>query len=73
MSFLLTPANILLEDKWMFLRHPIKQGDRVKINGAEVAGTVTGVLPDNCFEVVVAFDDGPTGRYQVNQLTRVAQ
>ena len=57
----------------MFLKHPLKQGDRVKLQGTEQAGTVTDVLPDKCFQVVVAFDDSTSGCYKVNQLTRVAQ
>jgi hypothetical protein len=73
MFSLRTPAHLLLEDKWMFLPHPLKRGDRVKVQGTELAGTVTDVPPDRCFEVIVALDNGTTGPYRVRQLTRIAQ
>jgi hypothetical protein len=57
----------------MFLPHPLKRGDRVKVQGTELAGTVTDVPPDRCFEVIVALDNGPAGRYRVKELTRIAQ
>ena len=72
MSSLFTPAKILFEDKWMFLPHPIKRGDRVKIMGTEVQGTVVDDLPDGD-ELRIALDTGATVELRRIQLTKIAQ
>ena len=68
----MTPAKDLLEDKWMFLHHPFKRGDRVKVKGTEDAGTVTEVFP-GCFELRVTLDNGYAYSFPINQLIKVAQ
>jgi hypothetical protein len=72
MSFLLIEAKkLLLETKWMNLPHPIKQGDRVKINGTETPGTVVDDLPDGD-ELRVALDSGAVVQIRRIQLTKIA-